>query len=240
MGSLNTLSPATIRAFETYLGLPEDGTWDPELAAKVGAYQSLLGQTPGQTDTHDQYAALVSKLQERHAAFNTVPDPVPAQDPAFQAFMRSAGAQESEILDEIRYRTEQNSREINRRAAGFAAEKAEAEQNVGMQRETGTRNIRQDYADRGFGGASSAREQQLGQLNEQLNTGLQQRLGSIDEQQMNYNVTQRDALAEATRRLGSDAASLYRRRVDEELAARNRVAQRQLETTYSSNAGSFF
>ena len=35
-----------MRAFETYLGLPVDGTYDPELAARVEAHQGLLGQTP--------------------------------------------------------------------------------------------------------------------------------------------------------------------------------------------------
>lgn len=224
MGQLSTLSPAVIRAFESYLGQPVDGTWDPELASKVGAYQQLLGQTPGQTDNADQYGALVSKLQERSAAFSTTPDSTPAQDPAFQAFMREAGAKESEILDEIRYRTEQNSREINRRAAGFAAQKDEAQTNANTAKQQGVQRIQQQYADRGFGAQSSSKDQEQGQLASNIDTQTQQQIGGIDEQQLNFNATNRDALAEATRRLNADANSLYRRRADEELNARQRVS----------------
>jgi hypothetical protein len=214
--------------------MPADGTWDPELASKVGAYQSLLGQTPGQTDNPEQYASLVDQLQQRHSAFNTVPDAVPAQDPAYQAFMRQAGAQESEILDEIRYRTEQNSREINRRAAGFAAQKEEVQQNTNTAKTQGAQKIQQDYADRGFGGASSNKEQAVNTLTGNLDIQAQQQIGGVDQTQLEQTAGSRDALAEAARRLNSDANSLYRKRADEELAARNRVAQAALNRSYGS------
>lgn len=160
-------------------------------------------------------------------------DPVPAQDPAYQLFLRNSGAQESEILDEIKYRTEQNSREINRRAAGFAAQKADAETNAGISKQ----RVGADFADRGFGSVNTARDQQMSNID----TATQQQIGNIDQQQLEYTANSRDALASAVRSLGSDAASLYRKRADEELAARNRIAQRQLDTTYgNSSAGTFF
>lgn len=159
-------------------------------------------------------------------------DAVPAQDPAYQLFMRNSGAQESEIMDEIKYRTEQNSREINRRAAGFAAQKADAEANAGVSKQ----RVGADFADRGFGSGNSARDQQFGNIDMQT----QQQIGGIDQQQMEYTANSRDSLAGAVRSLGSDAASLYRKRADEELNARNRVAQRQLDTTYGSGSNATY
>jgi hypothetical protein len=167
-------------------------------------------------------------------------DPVPAQDPAYQLFMRNSGAQESEIMDEIKYRTEQNSREINRRAAGFAAQKADAEANATASKEQGAQKITQDFADRGFGGAATARDQQLGTLTGNIDRSTQQQIGNIDQQQLEQTASSRDALAGAIRSLGSDAASLYRKRADEELAARNRIAQRQLETTYGTGSNATY
>jgi len=232
MGQLSGLDPATLKAFESYMGLPQDGTWDPELAKRVAGYQQLLGQTPGQTDDAQQWEALTGQLAARGAAFADPGDSTAAQDPAFQTFMRNAGARESEILDEINYRTEQNSREINRRAAGFAAQKDEATTNAGLQRQQGTERIRDDFAGRGFGGANTGRTQADNQLNTQIDTGLQQQTGQIDEQQMSFNAGQRDALSEATRRLNSDANSLYRRRVDEEFNARERISKDQNQRSY--------
>jgi hypothetical protein len=97
VGKLNTLDPATIKAFETYLGLNVDGQWDSDLERSVGRYQTMLGQTPGQTDTADQYAALVEALQKRAAAFGPGADTTPMQDAGFQAFLRESGARESDI-----------------------------------------------------------------------------------------------------------------------------------------------
>lgn len=212
MGKLNTLDPATIKAFETYLGLNADGQWDPDLGRSVGRYQTMLGQTPGQTDTAEQYAALVEALQKRAAAFGPGADTTPMQDAGFQAFLRESGARESELLDEIRYRTEQTTREINRRAAGFALEKEQA-----------TGNVRSGFAERGFSGAGA-------------NTFQDRKVGEvttdIDRQQMDFEASQRDALTAAARNSQTDINALYRRRVDEELDARNRIAKTNAEGTY--------
>lgn len=210
MGKLNTLDPATIKAFETYLGLTADGQWDADLEKRVGNYQSMLGQTPGQTDTPDQYAALVSALQRRGDAFGPGADTTPMQDAAFQAFLRESGARESELLDEIRYRTEQTTREINRRAAGFALEKEQA-----------TGAVRQNFGDRGFGGTNTYRDSKIGEVST-----------DIDRQQLDFEANQRDALTAAARNTQSDVNALYRRRVDEELDARNRIAKTNAEGTY--------
>lgn len=177
-------------------------------------------------------AALAPQL----AAQQDVPvgplDAVPAQDPAYQLFMRNSGAQESEIMDEIRYRTEQNSREINRRAAGFAAQKADAEASGAVSKQ----KIGADFADRGFASGNTARDQQQGNVDQ----SVQQTIGNIDQQQLEQTAGSRDALANAVRSLGSDAASLYRKRADEELNARNRVAQRQLETNYGTGSNATY
>jgi hypothetical protein len=232
VGSLSSLDPATIKAFETYLGKPADGVWDPDLENAVGAYQALLEQTPGQTDTPEQYSSLVSKLQERYSAFGETPDAVPAQDPAFQMFMRNAGAQESEIMDEIAYRTTQNNREINRRAVGFEAQKAEAQENVDKAKEQGTEKIQNDYADRGFGGVNSFRENEISTLRGNLDDQAQQTLGGIDETKLSFEAGSNDNLAQATRSLGGDARSLYRKRADEEFNARQRVSEAQNARAY--------
>ena len=154
------------------------------------------------------------------------------QDPGYQAFLREASARESEILDEIAYRTEQNTREINRRAAGFAAERADVQANAALQTDQGTRRIRQDYADRGFGGGSSARDQQVGDFVGGIQQETQQRLGGIDQEQLNFTAGQNDALSEARRRLNSDANALYRRRVDEDLNARKRISDAANQRAY--------
>jgi hypothetical protein len=127
-----------------------------------------------------------------------------------------------------------------RRAAGFAAQKADAEANATASKEQGAQKITQDFADRGFGGAATARDQQLGTLTGNIDRSTQQQIGNIDQQQLEQTASSRDALAGAIRSLGSDAASLYRKRADEELAARNRIAQRQLETTYGTGSNATY
>lgn len=246
MGAIRDLDPGTLKAFETYLGLPADGAYDDELGKRIESYQMLLGQgTPGQTANDSEYSALVKALQDRSAAFGSTGDPTPMQDTGFQSFLRNAGASENEILDEIRFRTEQNSREINRRAAGFAADRAEAvsgfdreRTGLGQERDSGTKRIGADYSNRGFGENSF----QQGDVNE-LNTDIDRRLGDvqgrqaqtlggIDQQELEFKAGQNDALAEATRKLQQDAAALYRRRADEDLAARDRIGQRQAQGVY--------
>lgn len=232
MGALRDLDQNTLKAFETYLGLNADGVYDDELGKRLEAYQGMLGHgTMGQTADENEYAGLVNALQQRHAAFNTSADPTPMQDTAFQAFLRNAGADESKLLDEIRFRTEQTNREINRRAAGFAAQKAESQQAFGTERTAGTKKIRDDYSARGLVGASAQ-----GNEEQTFLTDIGQResrmLGDLDQQQMDFEAGQRDALSEATRRLRGDISDIYRRRTDEELNARDRVAARQGERTY--------
>lgn len=210
MGQLSTLDPATIKAFETYLGLQPDGVWDPDLEKKVGQYQTMMGQTPGQTDNHEQWSALVSQLQARGSAFGNAPDSVPAQDPAFQAFIRNAGAKESELLDEIQYRTVQTTREINRRAAGFALDKENAQ--------TATTN---DFNDRGFGAGTASRDRKLGEIST-----------NIANDQNQYEAGQRDSLTNSVKGLQGDINSLYRSRVNEELDARERIGKKAAQQTF--------
>lgn len=211
MGALSGLDPATIKAFETYLGLPVDGVWDGELASRVGGYQTLLGQTPGQTRDAAEWEALTAALKRRGEALSPSADPVPMQDIAFQTFLRESGARESELLDEIQWRTEQSTREINRRAAGFE-----------LDRENTRQKIQTDYRERGFGNKSSFRDRDEGRATTE-----------IDNQQLGYEAGVRDDLQAALRNAQSDINSLYRRRADEELAARQRVGQRTANETYT-------
>ncbi len=192
MGKLNTLDPATIAAFENFLGLSQDGKWDPELEKKVAGYQTMLGQTPGQTDDMGQWEALTGALRQRGAALTPGADSTPMQD-----------------------RTEQNTREINRRAAGFQMDKANAKE-----------TISNDYADRGFGGANTSREGDIGKATTE-----------IDKDQFNFETQQRDALAQATRTAQGDIQSLYRQRADEELNARQRIGERDAKAKLTYQGG---
>lgn len=204
--------------------------FDPELDAKVKGYQALFGQTPGELSGPADYDRLVQGLQSRAQTF-TAGDPLPLQDTAFQAFMRNAGAQEGSILDEIRYRTEQSQREINRRAAGYQADRSETNQQFDTQTREGTNRIRGDFSARGLIG-SSAQGQQTTDLRTDLGQKRAAALGGIDQSQMEFETGQRDSLSEARRALMGDVQDLYRRRVDEEFNARDRIGRAAAEATY--------
>lgn len=219
-----------IRALEEWLGLPVDGVFDADLDNKVKGYQALFGQTPGELRGPEDYDRLVQGLQSRHVTSGGN-DPLPLQDTAFQAFMRNAGAEEGSILDEIRYRTEQSQREINRRAAGFQADRSETNQAFDTQTREGTQNIRGDFSARGLIG-SSAQGAQTSDLLTQLGQKRAAQLGGIDQSQMEFETGQRDALSESRRALMGDVQGLYRRKVDEELAARDRIGRQAAEATY--------
>ena len=221
-------NPEAIKHWERTLGLPDDGSYDPELQQRIESYQLLLGQTPGQTkDGHEdggaEWGALNQLLTDRaNSNTNLSSDNAPMRDTAFQAFLRESGAQEAQLLDEIRYRTEQSTREVNRRAAGFEAERSEVKQNNEASLQAGTRNIKSDFENRGIL-QSSMQQEHTGRLAENINRQQSQQLGAIDENAMNFNVGQRDALATFARQARGDIAGLYRRRVDEEMNARDRV-----------------
>lgn len=214
-----------IRALEEWLGLPVDGVFDPTLDNRVRGYQALLGhKNPGELSDMGEYNNLVQALQARITSMRPA-DSVPMQDTAFQAFMRNAGAEEASILDEIRYRTEQNSREINRRAAGFAAEKEE----TGKEFDQRMRAKTADFTGRGFiADGTSAEQMQQAELGEQRGAAL----GGIDQQQMEFEAGQNDALSAARRQLMGDVQGIYRKRADEELAARDRIGRQAAEAVY--------
>ena len=136
MGMLDQLDSGTIMAFQRMLGLPLSGKWDPETKSRVESYQTILNQTPGTTvDTPEEagketeWQKLVGAITARDVSFNRAVDSTPAQDLANQAFMREAGAQESEIADEIAFLTKQNARDKNLRVLGADEDRATADRN---------------------------------------------------------------------------------------------------------------
>lgn len=243
-------SPDQVRNLEENLGLTPDGTWDPELEKKIAQYQMMLGQTPGQTSDTDggkEYTNLIQTIQSRGAALRPGGDSTPMGDPAFQMFLRNAGATEADLLSVIEERTLQSSREITRHAAGLKADIEDQEADFGRQAqdltaqaEKGAKKINTDFSNRGFVG-SSAEANQVGEFQEDI--GRQQAdlegdkaatLGKLRTSGLNYAAGNRDALAAANRSTLSDVSALYRKRADEELLARDRIGLKSAKGVYPS------
>ena len=241
-------NPEEIKKIEAQLGLAPDGQWDPDLEGRISAYQQILGQDVGQTADNDggaQWGALMGIINQRGAAFGPGGDPTPMQDTGFQAFLRNAGAAEADILDEIRERTAQTTREINRTAAGHQAERGDMEAEysnqetaLNEQARIGKQRINKDFSNRGFVG-SSAEGYEQGEVDRSAAIDrshlLQKKganLGQLDQKFMEGQTQRRDALAAATRTLRGDVLSLYRQRGDEELKARDRIGLKSAQGNY--------
>lgn len=241
-------NPDQVKNLEQSLGLPPDGTWDPELAKKIESYQLMLNQTPGQTSDTDngkEYSNLIQTIQARGAAMQPGGDSLPMQDSTFQMFLRNAGASEADLLSVIQERTLQSAREINRHAQGIKADIADQEaafglkdQNLNQTEQQGVQKIGQDYSNRGLVGAS-AQGNEVGQF--QQDVGNQRAslagdkaatIGKLTTNNLDYAAGNRDALAAANRGTQSDIFSLYRKRADEELKARDRLGVASAKGNY--------
>jgi len=241
-------NPDQVRNLEENLGLTADGSWDPELEKKIGQYQMMLGQTPGQTSDSDggkEYTSLINTIQQRGAALRPGGDSTPMGDPAFQMFLRNAGATEADLLSIIEERTLQSSREITRHAAGLKADIQDTEDAFGRKEQElanteqqGVKKIGEDYSNRGLVGASA---QGNDVQNFQTDIGLQRNdvlgdkaatLGKLRTSGLDYAAGNRDALAAANRGTYSDIGALYRKRADEELAARDRIGLKSAKGVY--------
>lgn len=204
------LDPGTIGAFQRMLGVPITSQWDP---ATEGAMRTFL-QTRGLEYGYgaDGNAAnwenLTGALRENEA------NPNPAlTDPAYQAFLRQSGVQQQNLRDEILARIDQTNRERNRAAQGFQLQKDEGVKNVGL-----------DFEGRGLYSSGTRRGAQ-GEL-----------VQKIDYTMQNEDAARTDALNEQNRRAEQQLAELGQRRAEEEIAARNRVAEKRAKNVYGQVA----
>lgn len=125
----------------------------------------------------------------------------PAEDPAFLAFLRAAGAEEGELGAEVNYRTSQLRRQERRRLPVFA-----------HQIEAGQEAIANDYEDRGFFGSGARQVAQFRQRRDVMQDQGEFQADIGDKiSDLNYNA----ALGVAKARRGV---------ADEGLLARNRIA----------------
>jgi len=233
MGMLNTLDPATLAAFQRQLGLPQTGTYDPETAARVESYQQILGQTPGQTDNMGQWEALTGALTARDVSFTGAVDSTPAQDLANNAFMRESGALESEIVDEIAYRTSQNTSDVNMRAQNRKTDTETANTNAAAARTNNARRVGADYASRGFA-SNSGSINEIAANDANIQRGLDDQILGIDRTQAEGDRQGADALATASRSLYGEGNRLYRRRADSIMKAGGTLSDANNQRTYGN------
>lgn len=233
MGMLNTLDPATYAAFQRMLGLPQTGTYDPETQARVESYQTILSQTPGQTNDMGQWEALTGALQKRDVSFTGAVDSTPAQDLANNAFMRESGALESEIIDEIAYRTSQNTADVNMRAQNRKTDTETANTNAAAARTDNARRVGADYASRGFASNGGSIDE-IANNDANINRGLGDQIKGIDQAQTEGDRQGADALATASRNLYGEGNRLYRRRADSIMKAGGSLSDANNQRAYGN------
>jgi hypothetical protein len=195
------------------LGLPQTGTYDPETKSRVESYQTILGQTPGQTNDMGQWDALTGALTARDVSFTGAVDSTPAQDLANNAFMREAGAQESELMGEIAYRTSQYTSDVNMRAQNRKTDTETANKNAAAARTDNARRVGADYASRGFA-SNSGSINEIAANDANIQRGLDDQILGIDRTQAEGDRQGADALTTASRNLYGEGNRLYRRRAD--------------------------
>lgn len=234
MGMLSELNdPATYAAFQRMLGLPQTGTYDPETKARVESYQAVLGQTPGQTNDMGQWEALTGALQKRDVSFTGAVDSTPAQDLANNAFMRESGALESEIIDEIAYRTSQNSADVNMRAQNRKTDLETANTNAAAARTDNARRVGADYASRGFA-SNSGSINEIANNDANIDRGLADQTLGIERTRSEGDRQGADALATASRNLYGEGNRLYRRRADSIMKAGGSLSDANNQRAYGN------
>ena len=240
MGKLSELDKPTVAAFQRMLGLPQTGTYDPETQARVESYQTILNQTPGTTvDTPEEagketeWQKLVGAITARDVSFNRAVDSTPAQDLANQAFMRESGALESEMIDEIAYRTSQNTSDVNMRAQNRKTDTETANTNAAAARTENARRVGADYASRGIASNSSSLDE-IARNDAEINRGLGDQIKGIDQAQTEGDRQGADALATASRNLYGEGNRLYRRRADSIMKAGGSLSDANNQRAYGN------
>ena len=149
------------------------------------------------------------ETQEQYAA-RLASDPV-MTDPKFLAFLRMMGVDESNIRNEIQARLEQANRETNRAAAGFEQRKTEQTRNIGL-----------DFEDRGLFGSGARVGHQA------------EASAKVDYDRQMEESARMDALAGQNRNSNQELNRLAQQRAEEELAARNRIAEKRGAQTFQA------
>lgn len=132
------------------------------------------------------------------------------EDPAFLAFLRMSGVSEANLRNEIIFRTEAAQRAVNRAAAGYEQQKAQAGRNIGL-----------SFEDRGLGNSGEQFRQQG------------ESAAGIDYNRQSNEAQSNDALSLANMQAQNSLAELAQKRVEEEMAARERVGAKRAQQTYN-------
>ena len=127
----------------------------------------------------------------------------PAEDPAFLAFLRAAGAAEGEAGLEVDYRTQQLRRQERRRLPTF-----------GWRIQEGQEGIANDYEDRGFLGSGA---RQVAQMRDRR---------KVMHEQGEFQAEIGDKISDLNYNAALDVAKARRGVADESLLARDRIAER--------------
>ncbi len=203
--------PATTKALQRRLGLPETGVWDEGTDAAMAQFQTSQGRDVnwGLTGNANEWEGLNAALAQRAPE-----DANPAmQDAAYAAYLRQMGVQQANIRNEIQARTEAVQRAINRNAAGYEQQKSEK-----------TRDIALGYEDRGLSSSGARMQDQT------------KAAASVDYTRQQGEAEQTDALAAANRTAQGSLAELGQRRVEEERAARTRLGQSRAQQVFNPTA----
>lgn len=208
-GRLNA-SPATVKAMQKNLGLPETGVWDEATDQAYSNWAQGEGYDPnfGMNNDAENWNTVQAALNQR--GMGNAPGNPAMEDPAYQAFLRSMGVQQANIKNEIIARTEAVQRAINRNAAGYEVQKKDKQRSIGL-----------GFEDRGLGNSGAQYRQQS------------EAAAAVDYDRQQSEASQHDALDAANRAATQSLAELGQRRAEEEIAARNRIGQRRAQQTYN-------
>lgn len=210
--ALATRNPGEIKHLQESLNLLGyspgrfDGVADEGTRAAIRRFQQAHGMAATGEVDDALWGTISTQGDERRA------DPV-FSDPKYLAFMRMSGVQDANIRNEIQARIDQANRETNRAAAGYEQKKKEQTRNIGL-----------DYEDRGLYHSGSR--------------GIQQSEASanIDYDRQMDEAARTDALMNANRSAEQDLARIAQERAEEEIGARNRLAEKRGSQTYQAGA----
>lgn len=206
VGRLNA-DPNTTRHLQRSIGVAETGVWDAATDAAWGSFAQAIGIDPNYGMTGN--GAEWGDLQQRLAAGNPA-----MEDPAYAAYLRSMGLQQSQIKNEIIARTQAVTDQIARNRAGFEQQKEQA-----------TRNTALNFQDRGLGNSGAQYQQQ------------DQQVGAIDYQRQQGEAEQHDALQAYNRGAQNDLSRLATERTNQEYAARERIGMKRAKSVFNPAQG---
>lgn len=183
-----------------------DGVVDDGVLNAIRRFQESRGMAFTGDVDDALWGTISAQGDERRA------DPV-FSDPKYLAFMRMSGVQDANIRNEIQARIDQANRETNRAAAGYETKKKEQTRNIGL-----------DFEDRGLN------------LSGRRISSQAEASANVDYDRQMEEAARADALANANRKAEQDLARIAQDRAEEEIGARNRLAEKRGTQVYQAGA----